>query len=513
MRKYLTARIVMALGVAGLGGAVVGISGAVSGAQAQEFRATGALLSPQEDLLSFPQTPTYRNYLPEAVDLSPRMPSPGDQGRQGSCVGWAVGYAARSYYRVASDGKSLSFNENIASPGFIYDAIRGDEQDCSAGSYISDALNLLTDFGSLNAAQYPYDDRSCRALEPAEHAARLGFGIKGWARVDTENLDQVKGELARGHPVIISARLDRGFFRLSSRNPFWIGSTDPEDNRGGHAMTIVGFDDRAEQFRFLNSWGSDWGQGGYGFMDYDTFARRVNAAYVIRPNTEPKKPPAIEVKPAPTPEIEVLDVALPVLDCALLRAERHPGGPKIRGFVQSETDRAAIVAQFGADFAIEVDLRPWPMCEALLITQNSGAAATIALHSPQTRIGDDFIFSVTTPNFSSHLHLAYLQADGQIVNLFQSSLPNLVTYAPGTTLRLGDGSNGYPRFEITPPVGQEMILAITTKSPLFHTQRPLIEDARAFLSALRAATIDMQSHTGVSRYYAADHLAVTTKEK
>ena len=35
--------------------------------------------------------------LPERVDLSANMPPVGDQGTQGSCVAWAVGYALKSY--------------------------------------------------------------------------------------------------------------------------------------------------------------------------------------------------------------------------------------------------------------------------------------------------------------------------------------------------------------------------------------------------------------------------------
>jgi hypothetical protein len=35
--------------------------------------------------------------LPNQVDLSTLFPTPGNQGRQGSCVAWAVGYALKTY--------------------------------------------------------------------------------------------------------------------------------------------------------------------------------------------------------------------------------------------------------------------------------------------------------------------------------------------------------------------------------------------------------------------------------
>ena len=60
--------------------------------------ATGVLPESPEMLAVRPRTRTFRAFLPERVDLSDRSPVPRHQGAQGSCVGWAVGYAARSYY-------------------------------------------------------------------------------------------------------------------------------------------------------------------------------------------------------------------------------------------------------------------------------------------------------------------------------------------------------------------------------------------------------------------------------
>ena len=56
---------------------------------------------------SFPESPNFRAFIPELIDLSKRMPPVGDQGKQGSCVGWAVRYAARSYCANASEYRDL----------------------------------------------------------------------------------------------------------------------------------------------------------------------------------------------------------------------------------------------------------------------------------------------------------------------------------------------------------------------------------------------------------------------
>ncbi len=39
---------------------------------------------------------------------------------------------------------------------------------------------------------------------------------------------------------------------------------------GGHAICIVGFDRRNRMFKFANSWGSQWGDRGFGHIGYET---------------------------------------------------------------------------------------------------------------------------------------------------------------------------------------------------------------------------------------------------
>ena len=91
--------------------AALALSGLSRSAQAEEaydpedtVYATGAIFATEEELAGVPRTPLYRAYLPPYVDLRDRFPPAGDQGGQGSCVGWAVGYAARSYYNSPAGG-------------------------------------------------------------------------------------------------------------------------------------------------------------------------------------------------------------------------------------------------------------------------------------------------------------------------------------------------------------------------------------------------------------------------
>jgi hypothetical protein len=107
------------------------------------------------------RTPEYRAFLPDRIDLSNRFLAPGDQGRQNSCVGWSVGYAARAYYVNKVEGRDIGQPTNIRT--YIYNSIMSasSTNDCGIGSKISDALNLLGR-GAISISQFPYTEDSCR---------------------------------------------------------------------------------------------------------------------------------------------------------------------------------------------------------------------------------------------------------------------------------------------------------------------------------------------------------------
>lgn len=49
---------------------------------------------------------------------------------------------------------------------------------------------------------------------------------------------------------------------------------------GTHAITLVGYDDAKERFTFANSWGTSWGDKGYGYLPYDFFDDRLVEGWV-----------------------------------------------------------------------------------------------------------------------------------------------------------------------------------------------------------------------------------------
>lgn len=63
-------------------------------------------------------------------------------------------------------------------------------------------------------------------------------------------------------------------------------------------MVIVGYEDRRSAFKIVNSWGTRWGIGGYGWIDYAASERLIRSAYVTTDaGTDPdpdNQPPLVE---------------------------------------------------------------------------------------------------------------------------------------------------------------------------------------------------------------------------
>ncbi len=231
--------------------------------------------------------------------LKKYCPTPLSQGRIGSCVGWATGYAAltisSAYQKGISDQSKI--NSMAHSAMYIYNQIK--VGGCDAGSRINEALDLLQDKGDCLASDFnPVDD--CSVAPPSEiHRKALPYRIKDYGTLFSINAaDDVKvgatiSSLAEGKPVIIGMVTTASFLQL--RGNTWQPSAN-ESNGGGHAMTVVGYDKMRKVFEVMNSWGTDWGNGGFFYISFDDYAKYVKYGFqiLVQPNARPSDPVQLE---------------------------------------------------------------------------------------------------------------------------------------------------------------------------------------------------------------------------
>ncbi|HSR77337.1 MAG TPA: C1 family peptidase [Xanthobacteraceae bacterium] len=518
----------------------------------------GLIPDSEEDLADIPRAPDYRAFLPERVDLSDRFPTPGNQGTQNSCVGWSVGYAARAYYANRIEGRDLSNPANIPSPAYIYDSIKDTSQQCNSGTKISAALNLLKR-GAVSLKRFPYYEDACQPPNSAVRSQASDFRIENWLLVDIRRVDQIKGALAYGHPVIVGLRATNAFIRLRAGEIY----RNPDEVVGLHSITLVGYDERRQAFKLINSWGQTWADGGFGWIDYDTLRREGGFGYVMRiaiaPNRVPSPPPVAVVKPttppSPTPVPTVVlapappllkptpiigpvptttptpvpvlppapigptpSVVLAQLECSQLKTLDQDGRRTIVGFVGKDDDVSVLRASAkGADIAVVV--RPWPQCEALLtldkpLSRSDHPRVMISRSSGDTLAsGEALVLEVETPSFPSYLHVAYIQADGTVLNLVQPTLGSLKAYPPHSKIVIGDGRAGGPQFKVSAPFGREMLIVLAGKSPIFSDLRPTQETEREFLTTLRRALVAKPDPASPDRDVTAGFDTIVTVER
>jgi len=509
---------------------------------AQEQHKTGGLPTPASEKASIAQAPVFRDFLPEAVDLSRYMPPVGDQANQGSCVGWATAYAARAYYAEQIEHRDISQPANIPSPAWLFNIIHlGD--DCDGGAYIPDAMKVLIN-GAYSMAEVPYDDTKCPRPPIVQRTKAKDFRIEGFEQVwdqQEPDLDRVKGALAQGNPVVILASLDKSFWDISPAAPVWNAGPDAADE-GGHAITLVGYDDRSQSFKFINQWGTNWGVGGYGRMSYDTFAARVYQGYVMHLPGDPQvtlaeadfvadttplpvtptppKPPTGIVPPLtlrPTEATRDLEASLPAADlgklaCGHVDIVTDASGTRIAtGFVGSQSDLDSVnTALQGKVDENQVALAPWPACEVrlTLASQLADTDAPQALIDPASpKVGDSVQVGIQSPGFASYLYAVYFSADGTVVNLTQPTSASLKPKAGHTQLKFGDAQANGLTLQVQKPVGDELLLVMASERPLFDQALPDQESNRAFLSDLRKAVL-----AGDAGRITATALPVTTTE-
>ena len=300
------------------------------------------------DLLGAPgAAPT----LPTSVDLSKDFPRPGDQGQQSSCVGWAVGYALKTYQERVEIGWSLEAPEHRFSPAYVYNQINGGRD---SGSRISDALDLVVNQGVATLARMPYSDRDYRT-QPDTVARQEAARYPGKSWKTANGTLEIKSALANRLPVAIGVAVFQELENLHGANSVY--NTFAGAYRGGHALTIVGYDDQryGGAFKIINSWSQNWGDQGYFWLPYTAANQTVNTpngqttvlkyAYVLEDRENSVVPPPDPVTP-PTPS------ELPNLDVTDWTAD-YDGVPRGAGSLQySVANTGTATAPAGANVAL-----------------------------------------------------------------------------------------------------------------------------------------------------------------
>jgi C1A family cysteine protease len=200
------------------------------------------------------------------------------QGFEGSCVAFAVGYSARSieeYYKTNSS--SYSYATNLFSPEFLYNQTKVNP-DCNSGSTYLTALDFLKNKGVCTWQTMPYSYNNGCSLMPnaSQSSEAFNYKISSYAGIYVNDIAGIKNLLINNHPVMIGIYPDNSF---NNANAEFIWKNYSGSPQGGHAVTIVGYDDAKNAFKVMNSWGITWGDSGYSWIDYQFLVQCSTSSY------------------------------------------------------------------------------------------------------------------------------------------------------------------------------------------------------------------------------------------
>ncbi|MGD3108544.1 C1 family peptidase [Streptomyces sp. YGL11-2] len=213
----------------------------------------------------------------DSVDLSQYAIAPGNQGRVGSCVSWAIDYSGYSIQE-----KQQGISGGPQAPMYTYAQIaKGNDQ----GSTPDDTFSIAESQGVDSKSDYTQGDFDFTTQPTdAERQNAAHWKLSGHTQLHTGNQIQadVKQALADGEPVAISLQVHQSFQDITQQTAADYsyqpgGAEDPV--LGGHEITIVGYNNQG--VRVENSWGSNWGDGGYINLSWDFLANQVQEANAI----------------------------------------------------------------------------------------------------------------------------------------------------------------------------------------------------------------------------------------
>ena len=238
--------------------------------------------------------------LPPAVDNSarPAFPPIRSQGALASCAAFATTYYQLTYETALARGLNASRGEArvLLSPKWTYNFINGGKDE---GASLEAAYSVITRHGAPAWAEMPYDN-DCREWASDGAVWRQALSARPLRRAVLSGADadsfiaNLKAQLVEGRVLVITTYNRSWVQQTVADDPATAGddafagqkiaSYMKSDHLGGHALTVVGYNDelwvdlngdgRMEAsekgaFKLANSWGtSDWNRG-FRWVSYD----------------------------------------------------------------------------------------------------------------------------------------------------------------------------------------------------------------------------------------------------
>ena len=235
-----------------------------------------------------PDRPDHRDFLYSAIAPKVKLSSKIDlrmqdspienQGHLGSCTANALAgnlqFLEKASGQIYKDFSRLYiyYNERALEGTINFDS----------GAMIRDGIKVLAKFGACFESSWPYDiSKFTRKPTAACYKEGLKHRITSYHRLQT--LGDMQNCLAEGFPFVFGFTVYESFESLKVAQTGTVPMPKKSERAvGGHAVMAAGYDQKQKRFLVRNSWGPQWGQGGYFTMPYAYVETLASDFWTIR---------------------------------------------------------------------------------------------------------------------------------------------------------------------------------------------------------------------------------------
>lgn len=218
--------------------------------------------------------------IPPAKDLREPWWEVNFQGDRGACVGYATAYGVlRWHYTQAG----LIQPDQLPSARFIWMANKETDDITSypttflesTGTQTKMALGVARKFGCVLEDDLPMDGPLSMLNQAAFYAKASKLRISSFHNLGLD-LNRWRHWLAWQGPILTRLGVDRTWDQATSNGGF-LEAYQSATLRGGHAVCLVGYTE--DHFIVRNSWGPEWGDGGFAYASNAYTAAAFTEAY------------------------------------------------------------------------------------------------------------------------------------------------------------------------------------------------------------------------------------------
>ncbi|TGL61771.1 cysteine protease [Leptospira ognonensis] len=222
--------------------------------------------------------------LPHDSNFEAAFSPPGDQGNQKSSAGFAVSFGLISFLEAEKNKRKILSNlepltaEGLSifySPAYLYNQLNNGRD---SGSSLLETLILAQSRGAVTLKEMPYSPSNFRT-KPGGNQIEIGRNVRlsQIFKVEPTDLTSIKYAVSKKIPVMISFLTFDNFLEAKGDSLYSKVSGEPI---GAQSLIVIGFDDDKHAFRVWNSWGKNWADNGYLWIEYSLFQKLTKAAYI-----------------------------------------------------------------------------------------------------------------------------------------------------------------------------------------------------------------------------------------